>query len=169
MSAELVIFYCFAALTLFGAVAMVAFVRNVIAGILSLVVTMISLSGIFVLLDAEFVGVVQIMVYAGAIMVLLLFVVMLFNLEMDEFGPEPIGRGALKLVAAAAAALFGVVLIGIMSDGATQPAAPVPGLGGHRAMGLALFTDHVLPLEVTGLLLLGAIVGAVILAKRRIL
>lgn len=168
MSAQVILFYAFALLALFSAVAMVAFVRNVVAGALSLIVTMISLSGIFVLLGAEFVGVVQIIVYAGAIMVLLLFVIMLFNLEVDEFGPQPLGRAALKMAAALAAALLCLTLLLVLPESASLPEPPTELVGGHRELGRALFTRYVLPLEVTGLLLLGAIVGAVILAKRRI-
>jgi NADH-quinone oxidoreductase subunit J len=168
MSAQLFLFYAFALLALFSAVAMVAFVRNVVAGALSLVVTMLSLAGIFVLLGAEFVGVVQIIVYAGAIMVLLLFVIMLFNLEVDEFGPEPLGRAAFKIAAAGMAALLCMTLIIVLPESELLPEPQSELLGGHKQIGRTLFTRYVLPLEVTGLLLLAAIVGAVILAKRRI-
>jgi NADH-quinone oxidoreductase subunit J len=168
MSAEILLFYAFALLALFSAVAMVAFVRNVVAGAMSLVVTMLSLSGIFVLLGAEFVGAVQVIVYAGAIMVLLLFVIMLFNLEVDEFGPEPLGRGIFKLAAAVVAALLCMTLLVVLPESGALPEPNAELMGGHRELGLALFGRFVLPLEVTGLLLLSAIVGAVILAKQRI-
>jgi len=168
MSAQLLLFYFFAGLALFSALAMVVLVRNVVAGALSLVITMISLAGIFVLLGAEFVGAVQVIVYAGAIMVLLIFVIMLFNLEVDEFGPEPLGRAAGKVAAAGVAALLCVALLTALPESSALPEPAVALAGGHRELGTALFTRFVLPLEVVGLLLLGAIVGAVILAKRRI-
>ncbi len=168
MTAEIIFFYAFAVLALASALAMVTFLRNVVAGVMSLVVTMVSLSGIFVLLGAEFVGVIQIMVYAGAIMVLLLFVVMLLNLESDDFGPPRSLRGVSKLVGVLAAIAVAASLGVALSGGLPAPAAVPDGFGGTRAMGRALFSEFVMPVETAGLLLLAAIVGAVILAKKRI-
>lgn len=168
MTAELVFFYLFAALALGSALATVAFLRNVVAGIMSLAVSMVSLSGIFVLLGAEFLGVVQIMVYGGTILVLLLFVVMLLDLEGDEFGPARPLRSIVKLVGCLAALAVAALLAVAATSSLPRTAAPVDGFGGHQAMGRALFGSFVQPVEVAGLLLLAAIVGAVILAQRRI-
>jgi NADH-quinone oxidoreductase subunit J len=171
VSTPQLLFYALAGLALFSAVMMVVLSRNVVAGTMSLVVTMICLSGIFVLLGAEFLGAIQIIVYAGAIMVLLLFVVMLLNLEGDAFTPITRARGGMKLLACAVvvtvAALFARSLP--VGEAPAQDAAALTlSMGQSRAVGRVLFTDFVLPLEVTGLLLLAAIVGAVIIAKRRI-
>jgi len=164
MSAAL--FYLFAFVAVAGALAMLLNVRNTVAGALSLVATMIALGGIYVLLGAYLVGVLQIMVYAGAILVLFLFVVMLLNLRSDRFGPER--QPAAKLLAV----LLGLLALGgllrALSGALGPPAQPAPGFGGYRQVGLALFGDYVLAFEVTSLLLLGAMVGAVILAKRKI-
>jgi NADH-quinone oxidoreductase subunit J len=170
MAIELFFFYAFAFLAVFSAVAMVGFVRNVVAGAMSLVVTMISLAGIYVLLRAEFVAAIQIMVYAGAIVVVFLFVIMLLNLRADGFAPPRRGATLWKGVGAAGAvlvtAIFALRLPEVMPEAAE---APLPaGFGGYRAVGIALYTDYVVAVEIVGLILLAAIVGAVVLAKRKI-
>jgi NADH-quinone oxidoreductase subunit J len=160
------LFYVFAALAVAGALGMLLNTRNAVAGALSLVGTMVALGAIYVLLDAYLVGVLQILVYAGAIVVLFLFVVMLLNLRQDEFTPERM-RFA-KILAVVIGALVGLELL-LLLPAALGPAASLPeGFGGYRMVGAALFTDWVLAFEVTSLLLLAAMVGAVILAKRRI-
>ena len=160
------IFYLLAALAVASAIGMVANVRNTVAAAMSLVVTMVSLAGIYVLLEAHLVAVIQIMVYAGAIVVLFLFVVMLLNLRHDVFAP---GRQFLAKAGALIAA--GLVLFELLRlfRGDLPPLQPPPeGFGGYRQLGIALYTDYVLLVEMASLLLLAAIVGALILAKRRI-
>jgi NADH-quinone oxidoreductase subunit J len=160
------LFYAFAALAVVSALGMVLNVRNTVASAMSLVVTMISLAGIYLLLEAYLVAVVQIMVYAGAIVVLFLFVVMLLNLRHDTFAP-----GRQWLVKAGALLLLLVVLSELLRlfSGGLPAQHPVPaGFGGYRQVGIALYTDYVLLVEMASLLLLAAIVGALILAKRRI-
>jgi NADH-quinone oxidoreductase subunit J len=146
------LFYVFAALAVGGALGMVLNVRNTVAGAMSLVLTMVALGGVYVLLEAYLIGVLQILVYAGAIVVLFLFVVMLLNLRAEQFSPER--QRVAKVLGVAAAAVLGLQLS--------------PGFGGYRHVGLLLFTDWVLAFEATSLLLLAAMIGAVVLAKRRI-
>jgi len=166
VTAAAVFFYVFAALAVAGALGMVLNVRNTVAGAMSLVLTMVALGGIYVLLEAYLVGVLQILVYAGAILVLFLFVVMLLNLRGEVFGPER--QGFAKLVGLVAVAVMLVEFFWLL-PGAFGPAAVLPeGFGGYRAVGLALFTDWLLAFEVTSLLLLAAMVGAVVLAKRKV-
>lgn len=159
-------FYGFAALAVISALAMVLNLRNTVAAAMSLVVTMLALAGIYVLLEAHLVAVIQILVYAGAVVVLFLFVVMLLNLRHDAFVParQRVSKllGALLVVAA----VWGLCrrLPGYLPEVAELP----PDFGGLRAVGLALFGDFVLPFEVTSLLLLAAIVAAVVLAKRKL-
>jgi NADH-quinone oxidoreductase subunit J len=126
---------------------------------------MVSLGAIYVLLDAYFVGALQILVYAGAILVLFLFVVMLLNLRHDAFGPR--GRAKVALATLGALAL-GAGFFALLPGAFGPPEPLAEGFGGYRAVGAALFTDYVLAFEVTSLLLLGAMIGAVILAKRKI-
>ena len=165
MSAPVFLFYAFALLALISALGMVLNLRNTVAAALCLVVTMVSLAGIYVLLAAYLVAAIQIMVYGGAIVVLFLFVVMLLNLRSDEFLPAR--QRWMKF----AGALLGVFLLveGLRLLGGFHEPPPLPeGFGGYRLLGLSLYTDYLLIVEVISLLLTAAIVGALILAKREI-
>jgi NADH-quinone oxidoreductase subunit J len=161
-----ILFYLFAALAIVSALGMVLNLRNTVASAMSLVVTMVSLAGIYVLLDAYLVAAIQIMVYGGAIVVLFLFVVMLLNLRSDEFAP---GRQWLtKLAAGIVVFAAGAELVRLLSGALPQPGEPPAGFGGYRMVGISLYTDYLLLVEMASLLLLAAIVGALILAKRKI-
>jgi len=168
MDFEAVLFYVFALLAVAGALGMVGFVRNVVAGALCLVLTMISLAGIYLLLGAYLVAVVQILVYAGAILVLFLFVIMLLNLRHDDFGARRAGRSVLGAIGASVAVALAVLLAIWSPERLAAPAPLSEGFGGYRDVGLQLFRDYVVPVEVAGLLLLAAIVGAVMLAKKEV-
>ncbi|MCC6643079.1 MAG: NADH-quinone oxidoreductase subunit J [Deltaproteobacteria bacterium] len=160
------VFYVFAALAVVSALGMVLNLRNTVAGAMCLVVTMISLAGIYVVLEAHFVAVLQIMVYAGAILVLFLFVVMLLNLRSDAFSPPRSRIAKLAGVALGVWALVG--FLGLL-PGALPPIAQIsPTFGSYRDVGLSLYRTYVVAFEVTSFLLLAAIVGAVVLAKRRL-
>jgi NADH-quinone oxidoreductase subunit J len=159
------LFYVFGALAVAGALGMVLNVRNTVAGAMSLVLTMVALGGVYVLLEAYLIGVLQILVYAGAIVVLFLFVVMLLNLRGEQFGPERLAVGKVGGVIVAALLLAQLLwLVPVFGP----PAELRPGFGGYRHVGLALFTDWVLAFEATSLMLLAAMIGAVVLAKRKI-
>jgi NADH-quinone oxidoreductase subunit J len=161
-----VLFYLFGAGAVASALGMVLNLRNLVAGAMSLVATMVCLAGIYLLLEAYLVAAIQIMVYGGAIVVLFLFVVMLLNLRGDTFPP-----GRQRLAKLAAVLLVLAVLgqgLGLLTGALPQP-GPVPeGFGGYAQLGVALYTRYVLLVEVASLLLLAAIVGALVLAKRRI-
>lgn len=166
METPVLLFYAFAVLSVLSALGMVLNLRNTVAGAMSLVVTMVALAGIYVLLEAHLVAAIQIMVYAGAIVVLFLFVVMLLNLRRDDFPPERLRL--LKLAAGGIGVVVLAQLLRLLSGGLPE-APPLPeGYGGYRQVGIALYTDYVLMVEVAGLLLLAAIVGALVLAKRKI-
>ena len=166
MTTQEILFYAFAALAVVSALGMVLNLRNTVASAMSLVVTMVSLAGIYVLLEAHLVAAIQIMVYGGAIVVLFLFVVMLLNLRADEFAP---GRQWLtKLAAGLVVLAAGAELIRLLSGELPEPGELPPGFGGYRMVGISLYTDYVLLVEMASLLLLAAIVGSLILAKRRI-
>jgi NADH-quinone oxidoreductase subunit J len=135
--------------------------------------TFLAVAAFYITLSAQFIGAVQVIVYAGAIMVLFLFVIMLLNLSAPEALQE---RGALQpALAAGLAAIFLTILLASQSLVAlATPAAPeatVQSLGTVQSVGLALFDQKqpwVFPFEATSILLLVAIVGAIIMAKRRI-
>ena len=165
MTVPVFLFYLFAALAVLSALGMVLNTRNTIAAAMNLVVTMVALAVIYLLLEAHLVAAIQIMVYAGAIVVLFLFVVMLLNLRSDDFAPAR-ARGVRF-----AGALLGVYAVAavLRRAGALPAPPPLPeGFGGYRAVGIALYTDYVLLVEMASLLLTAAIVGALILAKRKI-
>lgn len=156
--------------------------RNPVASVLFLVVTFFSLSGLFVLLDAHFIAAVQVIVYAGAIMVLFLFVVMLLNLGHFE-GEETDFRGALSRFGAATISVTLLALLaravleleelggqGVVAEslsGAPDPVgAALEARGPVGAVAGPLFDEYLIPFELTSLLLLVAIVGAIVLARR---
>lgn len=169
MTVPIFLFYAFAVISILGSLGMVLNTRNTVTSAMSLVVTMVALAGIYVLLEAHIVAVFQIMVYGGAIVVLFLFVVMLLNLSTDEFPPARQRLVKLGVVIAAIAILAQVIPALSADPLLAAPAAPVPeGFGGYRQVGIALYTDYVLLVEMASLLLLAAIVGALILAKRKI-
>jgi len=166
VTAQAFFFYFAAALAVLSALGMVLNVRNTVAAAMSLVVTMIALAVVYVVLEAHLVAALQIMVYAGAIVVVFLFVVMLLNLRSDAFAAP---RQRL-LKAAGALLALGITASFLSLIPTALPAVQeLPeGFGGYRALGLELFTRYVLAFEVSSLLLLAAMVGAVVLAKRRI-
>jgi NADH-quinone oxidoreductase subunit J len=145
--------------------------RSPIASALFLIATMVSLAILFLMLNAPFLAAIQVIVYAGAIMVLFIFVIMLLNLRRDEFGPEK--RRAqrffailfvfLLLIGIATVVELGFVGFGRLPEG-SQAAAPV----GVEPLAGLLFTKYLFPFELASILLLVAIVGAVVMAKRRL-
>ena len=166
MSAPAVFFYLAGAAAVLSALGMVLNVRNTVAAAMNLVVTMIALGVIYVTLDAHLVAALQIMVYAGAIVVVFLFVVMLLNLRRDAF-PRPRQRITKAAGVVIALGIAGAFLRIIPTALPTVREIPAD-FGSYRAVGLALYRLFVLPFEVTSLLLLAAIIGAVVLAKRRL-
>jgi NADH-quinone oxidoreductase subunit J len=140
-----------------------------VASALWLIGTFFSLAAIYTLLGAYFIGIIQILVYAGAIMVLFLFVIMLLNLGNDF---EPDFRSTVWKVMGAGSALVLVALLGRMLGGGSTDVArdvvteQVTRYGAVGAIGVPMFLDFGVALQVTGLLLLVAVVGAVVLAKR---
>lgn len=170
MSAELVLFWVFAIATLAGA-AGVIFARNPIASAMSLVATFFFLSGIYVLLWASTIAALQVLVYAGAIMVLFLFVLMLLSLTDSgpvlNFTPSRIAGGA------AVVALF-VALTAVFRKlpttelAWTGDAGKLKGFGTIQHLGEVMYTQWLFPFEAVSLLLLVAILGAVVVAKPRI-
>ncbi len=150
--------------------------RSPIASLMFMVASLASIAGIFVLLEAHFLAAIQIMVYAGAIMVLFLFVIMLLNLGHDY--QRDIRGGIAVIFGFAVAGGLGGLLArqlgggsGGLESGLGAADAIDAALLEHGAVGAIarpLFTDYVVPFELTGILLLVAIVGAIVLAKREV-
>lgn len=211
MSLE-VVFFMLLSLVILVASAMVIVFRNPIYSAISLIGAILGLSGMYVLLNASFLALIQVMVYAGAIMVLFLFVIMLLNLSEKELGG---GTWTVSRLVSAVMVLFifGAVAIGVTTIGEQSPdgvttnfpglsrVADVPGVddlarmtgrdgaevaseaererirssvtlwdrfGSVEAVGMRMFTRWLLVFEVTGVLLLAAVIGAVVMAKRRL-
>jgi len=171
------IYYLFFALTL-GSALMVVFLRHAVYSALSLVVTMVSIAGIFILINAQLAAFFQILVYAGAIMVLFLFVIMLLNLRHSP--PMP---GVTRSIRRAGAVLLGVLLIQLLILGvrsgatsmiaeqakaATTASGKAPEGATITEVALILLTDYLYAFEMTSVLLLVAVIGAMVLARRSI-
>lgn len=142
--------------------------RNPVHSALALIVTLLSIAGLYLMLYAPFIAGVQIILYAGGIMVLFLFVIMLVNLEQNEREEQFSKQWPIALVASTVlATLLGIALV----RGKTVfPAigAPLPESTNTQALGMMLYRDYVFPFEIASVLLLVAIVGAVVMAKRRV-
>ena len=146
---------------------MVVLSKNPVHSVLYLVLTFFTIAGHYVLLNAQFLAAVHIIVYAGAIMVLFLFVIMLLNLNKET---EPHKSIWLKASAAVASGSLLVVLVGSLKGAATLQSATTfnPNIGLIENLGTTLFKDFLLPFEVSSILLLAAMVGAVMLGKKSI-
>lgn len=162
------IFIFLALLAVASALAMVIN-KNTVNSALFLVLNMVSLAGIYLLLEAQFLAVIQILVYAGAIMVLFLFVIMLLNLDAEE---SLFTRFRVKYFVAF---LLGITVlaqvlysIGGLSDMLPEISSDMAEIGTVEAVGDVLFTEYLLPFELTGILLTAAVVGALLIAQHKI-
>lgn len=145
--------------------------RNPVHSAMYLIVTLFCLAGLFALLNAHFLAVIQILVYAGAIMVLFLFVVMLLNLKSVQNEFEKLF--SLKILGVGAAVLLLLEIVYLISKGSSlglqgglSPDVIVSEGGNTEAIGKLLFTEYLLPFEITSILLIVAIIGTVVLAKK---
>ena len=147
---------------------MVVLHKNPVASALFLVVAFCSLAGIYILLRAEFIGMVQVIVYAGAIMVLFLFVIMYLNLGQDrEGGAATMLRRMIGWLVGALVAVQAVLLFAGRWAMGPVSGAPETGLGNTQALGQALYSRYLFPFEITSLVLLVAMVGAIVISKGR--
>jgi NADH-quinone oxidoreductase subunit J len=143
---------------------MVVISKNPVYSVLWLIITFFSISGHYILLNAQFLAIVNIIVYAGAIMVLFLFVIMLMNLTRDT---EPQKNKWLKLAGAVAGGSLLLVLVAALRN--TEKSMTQLGTGDIgliKNLGRVLFNDYVVPFEISSILFLSAMVGAVVIGKR---
>lgn len=165
MNWGLAVFYFFAALAVVGGVMMITR-KNAVHSAVYLVLTFVSVSAIYIILGADFLFAVQVLVYAGGILVLFLFVIMLVNLEE----PRRYTGGKLHLVTAAVITLllFGMLAGLFARAGAGQVLSSSGQAEGNlQAVGLALFREYMFPFEVVSVLLLVAMIGAIVLGRPR--
>jgi len=156
-------FLLVAALTIGSALGLIL-KRNPIHGALFLVVNLACVAVLFLTLGAEFLAAVQIIVYAGAIMVLFVFAIMVLIPGKEETGPDP--RRSTRLLALPVGGLLLVQLVVMLTARRGAPAGTAPA-GGVESLGRLLFTDYLFPFELTSVLLLAAMVGVLVLARRR--
>ncbi|ABC83962.1 NADH-quinone oxidoreductase subunit J family protein [Anaeromyxobacter dehalogenans] len=166
VTAEQVTFWVFA-IPLVATAIGVIMSRSPVYAAMNLVAAFFFLAGIYVLLVAHLIAFMQILVYAGAVMVLFLFVIMLLSLGDEHLIKEP--RRAMQLIGALGVVLLVAVLASAIAQARTSELATLAAdFGTVKAVGRVLYTQFLLPFEVTSLLLLVAIVGAVVVAKERI-
>jgi NADH-quinone oxidoreductase subunit J len=161
-----ILFILFAGMAVGCAISMVA-QRNPLYSAISLIGVFISLACLYVTLSAPFIAAVQVIVYAGAIMVLVVFVIMLLNVDQAERQPRRL-RSLIPIAVGLAAILFAeaVFIIFFVQASPATPTHSVSNVGLTASIGTGLFTGYLLPFEITSILLLMAIVGAMSLARR---
>ena len=174
MASDQLLFYTFAGISVLGSLFVIG-QRNPIYSVLALIGAFFGLSGLYVLLQAPFVAIVQIIIYAGAIMVLFLFVVMLLNVPREDaaewdrthplYRPWPMRIGAVLAVLLVAQLVWALMGTPGISDPIGAERVGVTNVG---ELGRVLFTDYMFAFEVTSILIIAAMVGAVILARKRI-
>ena len=173
---DVILFYLFGGLAVAASLAVVA-QHNPMHSVLFLIGSFAALAGLYIGLDSPFTAVTQIIVYAGAIMVLFLFVVMLLNAPREDV-PSPYGPAYVTLTTGPrkAFAILSVILLAelVVAVGQFVAAAPAAGpeaadhVSSVRQIGISIFTDYSLAFEATSVLILVAMVGAVVLAKKKL-
>lgn len=165
MNVTQVLFWFLSVLAL-GSALMVVTSKNLVYSVLYLIMTFFAISGHYILLNAQFLAIVNLIVYAGAIMVLFLFVIMLMNLNSEV---EPPKKRWLKVAGALAGGCLLLVMIAALKDAdyKNQLAQTKEGdIGLIKNLGMTLFKDYVVPFEISSVLFLSAMVGAVVLGKK---
>ena len=162
---EMVFFFVVPSFAVGAAVGVIA-QRNAVRSALFLLVNFCCLAGLYVLLNAQFVAIVQVIIYAGAVVVLFLFIVMLLGMERAEESPDLRRYQWVAGILLGALLLFGIVWALIPAQAETVPA--LVRVDNVKAIGAALLTEFAIPFELSSVLLLVAIIGAVVLAKTRL-
>ena len=161
-----ILFYALSAFAIVSAV-MVLISKNPIHSVLWLILVFFAISGHYILLNAQFLAIVNIIVYAGAIMVLFLFVIMLMNVKKDK---EPQKQNLIKFIGVIAGGSFLTLLIALVKQSSQLQGKTVllkeGTIGLIHPLGKALFSDYVVPFEMSSVLFLSAMVGAVIIGKK---
>lgn len=161
--AQLLFFLYFAGMALFSSVLTIG-LRNPVYCTIALLSTFLHVAGLFVLLNAEFLAAIQIIIYAGAVLILYLFVLMLLNLKSTE----PVVHRQMWIALFFGAVILAEILVALFKSPALEKTAvgAAPAIGNTEAIGLSLFNEYLLPFELVGIILLGGIIGALVLAKQ---
>ena len=165
MSATQFLFWFLSILAIFSAI-MVVVSKNPVHSVLWLIVVFFTISGHYILLNAQFLAIVNLIVYAGAIMVLFLFVIMLMNLNADT---EPQKNKWLKIAGVIGGGALLLVLVAALKGADTMTHVAEMGkgdIGLIHNLGLVLFNDYVIPFEISSVLFLSAMVGTVVIGKK---
>lgn len=161
-----IIFIALSFFAITGAIAMLLY-RSPIYSALGLLITMLSIAGMFALLNATLLFMVQIIVYAGAIMALLLFILMFLNIKEEDLPQEP-KKYPLIVLGVALMVPLNILILKAISNLPSKDLSPVEGdFGDIKPIGLLLYNDWIIAFELISILLLIALVGSVVLAKRR--
>jgi len=160
---QLVFFYVFAVLTVLSAIAVIA-LRNTLSSAFALVLTLFGVACLYAMLEAHFLAAMQVLVYAGAVMVLFLFVIMLMNLGREAI--LKIKMTFSGIVGILAGGYLATILVLRLGNLSTPFTAESGNLGNIKDVGRVLFSDYLVPFEITSFLLLIAVVGVVVLARR---
>ena len=165
--AESVIFYIFAVLSLTGGILVVTH-RNPVTSAISLVLTFFCSAVLFILLEAHFVAAVQVLVYAGAIIVLFLFTVTFLNIREDSLGFDALNIPKKLTLLSVLVLITGYFVYTISRKSFPDPSLLVgeTGFGTVEGLGKSMFVDYLLPFELTSVLIVAAIIGVVVLAKK---
>jgi NADH-quinone oxidoreductase subunit J len=174
LGSELILFYAFAAVAVLGSLFVIV-QRNPIYSVLAIIAAFFGLSGLYVLLEAPFVAIVQIIIYAGAIMVLFLFVVMLLNVPREDAAEWDRAHPLYRPWPRRIGAVLAVMLVGQLGWALSRTpgisdaiGSQGPGISDVGELGRVLFTDYMFAFEVTSILIIAAMVGAVILARKQV-
>lgn len=169
------LFYVFATIAIAAALFMIAS-RSAVNSAIGMIVALVAVAADYFLLDAPFLGVIQILVYAGAVMVLFLFIIMLLDVDKEARAARSRGKwitGAIVTVALVAGVVCALTQGGLQSFADAPPAevvdsvnAPLPHGENVRDFGRGLFTKYMLPIQIAGFLLLSAMIGVVSISKR---
>jgi NADH-quinone oxidoreductase subunit J len=161
---EPILFIIFGAIAVGGSI-MVVTRKHPMSSALYLILTLFAVAALFVLRQAHFLAAIQVIVYAGAVMVLFIFVIMLINVPENRLPLERVG--GLRLLGVVAAGLL-ILESAIMTRRFVMPAGSTADSGSVQAVGRALFTDYLLAFEITSVLLLAGVIGAITLAKKKL-
>ncbi len=159
------ILFCLLSVMTLGCAMGVILSRNPVNSVLFLILTFFAISGHYILLNAQFLAIVNIIVYAGAIMVLFLFVIMLMNLNADV---EPQKNWLVQLAGAISGGILFLVLLSALVKVNTLPELEkqASDIGLINVLGMVLFRDYVLPFEISSVLFLSAMIGAIVIGKK---